>query len=310
MKRFDQELNDFKWTDCEAPSPADLLVLSQEFEIPLSVLNSSMDPENLPRCESLPETTLVIFRVYDSGAKLHHSSIQELTTKLIFFIQEKNILTLHRAPLRFLDEKKDKCAFEKDLSAKNFLKFLISQSILSFDIPLTEIEHKTNQIEERVYALKRNRILRDGYLIKRRASTFKKIFRFTTDVLNKMSSHQELIWSEFQDILDLINRYSYYADDDFENITGLLNLHISLLSQKTNEASFKTNEIMRVLTVFSIFFLPLNFIAGVYGMNFEHMPELKTENGYFIVLSVMFLIALAIFIWVSRRGWLTKPEDQ
>jgi magnesium transporter len=310
MKRFDQELNDFQWTDCEAPSPADLLTLSQEFEIPLHTLNSSLDPENLPRCEFLPESTLVIFRVYDSAAKFHHSSIQELTTKLIFFIQEKRILTLHRSQLRFLDEKKEKCPFEKDLSRKTFLKFLISQSILSFDNPLTEIEHKSNQIEERVFALKRTRILRDGYLIKRRVSTFKKVFRFTSEVLNKMSSHQELIWTEFQDILDLINRYQYYADDDHENITGLLNLHISLLSQKTNEASFKTNEIMRVLTVFSIFFLPLNFIAGVYGMNFQNMPELKTEHGYFLVLLAMLIISLAIFIWVYRRGWMAKPEDQ
>jgi magnesium transporter len=64
---------------------------------------------------------------------------------------------------------------------------------------------------------------------------------------------------------------------------------------------------MRVLTVFSIFFLPLNFLAGVYGMNFEYMPELKMKYGYYYVLGIMTLISLTIFLWVWKRGWMRKP---
>ena len=66
---------------------------------------------------------------------------------------------------------------------------------------------------------------------------------------------------------------------------------------------------MRVLTVFSIFFLPLNFLAGIYGMNFEHMPELKHPHGYTTVLLMMGLISLGIFIWVHKKGWLKEPEE-
>lgn len=309
MKRFEQELNDFNWIDIEAPSHEDLLSISEDYDIPMSVLASSLDPENLPKCEFLKTGTMVILRVFDPLCEIQHTSIQELSTKLIFFIQERNIITLHRGAIGFLTDKKSKCAFEKDQTFKSFLKFLISQSILSFDQPLTEIENKTGVIEEKIYALKKNKILRDGYIIKRRASAFKKLFRFTSDVLIRMSSHPELIWSEFQDVVDLVSRYAFYSEDVLEDITGLLNLHVSLLSQKTNEASYKTNEIMRVLTVFSIFFMPLNFIAGIYGMNFEHMPELKTPNGYFYVLGAMGFISIVIFVWVLKKGWLAKPED-
>ncbi len=84
-----------------------------------------------------------------------------------------------------------------------------------------------------------------------------------------------------------LDKHIYYADDIHEEITGLLNLHLALMAQRTNEASFRTNEVMRVLTVFSIFFLPLNFIAGIYGMNFENMPELKAANGYFMTLGFL-----------------------
>jgi magnesium transporter len=65
---------------------------------------------------------------------------------------------------------------------------------------------------------------------------------------------------------------------------------------------------MRILTVFSIFFLPLNFLTGIYGMNFEFMPELHQEHGYFYLLGAMSLIASAIFYWVYRKGWLKRTH--
>ena len=65
---------------------------------------------------------------------------------------------------------------------------------------------------------------------------------------------------------------------------------------------------MRVLTVVSIFFLPINFIAGVYGMNFENMPELKSANGYYMTLGLMFIIAIAVLGWAYAKGWLRKED--
>ena len=61
--------------------------------------------------------------------------------------------------------------------------------------------------------------------------------------------------------------------------------------------SQRTHEIMKVLTLFSAIMLPLTFIAGVYGMNFEHMPELSSRYGYFLVLGVMLAVAGAMVIW-------------
>ena len=69
-------------------------------------------------------------------------------------------------------------------------------------------------------------------------------------------------------------------------------------------ASHRTSEVMRVLTVFSVFFLPLTFIVGVDGMNFHYMPELRARWGYPAVLGAMALVTLAIYLLVPQRGWL------
>ena len=78
----------------------------------------------------------------------------------------------------------------------------------------------------------------------------------------------------------------------------------SLLSLELAAADHDTNQVMRVLTIFSAFFLPLTFIVGVYGMNFDVMPELRWSLGYPAVLGVMFLTCLGIYLWFRRKGWM------
>lgn len=69
------------------------------------------------------------------------------------------------------------------------------------------------------------------------------------------------------------------------------------------ESSNRLNEVMRVLTVISTIFMPLTFIAGIYGMNFEHMPELPMKYGYFITLGVMFLLAAVMLVYFRKKKW-------
>jgi magnesium transporter len=307
MKRFEHQGQDFKWTDIEGPTQETFVALAEEFELPLQPLTTCLDPEHLPKCEFFGDVCFFILRYYDTSAKSNAGSMQALTTKLVFFVGKDFVLTIHRGVLPPIEEKKAKCVYEA-LSLVYLVRSLCSHVIRSFDIPLDELEHKTEIIEGRVFAVQRRNILREGYHIKRRASTYRKVFKFTVDVLNKIQTHGDLPIQDIANIKEPLDRLVFYADNIYEEITGLLNLHLSLMSQKTNEASFKTNEIMRLLTVVSIFFLPLNFIAGVYGMNFENMPELKTPHGYFVTLGVMLAVALGILGWILKRGWLKKED--
>ena len=79
----------------------------------------------------------------------------------------------------------------------------------------------------------------------------------------------------------------------------LSGLHDSYLSSISN----KMNEIMKVLTIFAAIFIPLTFIAGIYGMNFENMPELKWQNGYFVILGLMACLGFGMVIYFKKKKW-------
>ncbi len=78
----------------------------------------------------------------------------------------------------------------------------------------------------------------------------------------------------------------------------------SLLEIYLSSISSRLNEVMKVLTVFSSIFIPLTFIIGIYGMNFENMPELKSQHGYYILLTVMSgIVVLSLYLF-RRTKWL------
>ena len=80
-------------------------------------------------------------------------------------------------------------------------------------------------------------------------------------------------------------------------LSGMLDVYLSSISNKMNE-------IMKVLTIIATIFIPLTFIAGVYGMNFENMPELKWQWGYPVLWSVMIIIGFSMLAYFRKKKWL------
>ena len=101
----------------------------------------------------------------------------------------------------------------------------------------------------------------------------------------------------FRDISDhtvqVIDTIETYRD----MLSGMLDIYLSTISNRMNE-------IMKVLTVIATIFMPLTFLAGVYGMNFKYMPELEWPWGYFALWGIMILITVFMLIYFRRKKWL------
>jgi magnesium transporter len=99
-----------------------------------------------------------------------------------------------------------------------------------------------------------------------------------------------------RDLYDHINIISENLELYKDTVIGIREDYIS-------NVNLKMNNVIQLLTIVSSVFIPLTFIAGVYGMNFKHMPELETENGYFIVLGFMALVALILLLYYKIKKW-------
>ena len=114
--------------------------------------------------------------------------------------------------------------------------------------------------------------LHEIHILKHQVTVYKRLLWRTSDVVQRIVPGAGRAATLFRDVQENAESYHFYADELLDDANTLLNVQLAL-------ASHRTGEVMRVLTVFSVFFLPLTFIVGVYGMNFHFMPELRRPGG-------------------------------
>lgn len=170
-----------------------------------------------------------------------------------------------------------------------------------------------DQLAERIELLEdelrkgpRDSHLAQIYALKREILWLRKTIFPVRDLLNKVQVEQSVFQENtriyLRDLSDHVSQVTDSLSLSMEMISVLVDTWHSLTNQKMNA-------IMKTLTMISTVFLPLNFIAGVYGMNFAHMPELQYEHGYYVVVGAMFLVAFGIIGFFVFKGWLwERPE--
>jgi magnesium transporter len=135
--------------------------------------------------------------------------------------------------------------------------------------------------------------LEELYFIKSQSRILKKVLHITQSVIEQSVDNFRASY-QYQDIKDELLNLLTYNDESVENANQLMTTYLSISDQKNNE-------VVRLLTIFSAFFLPLTFIAGVYGMNFRFMPELNWKWGYFFSIGFMLLVVIVIYLWFRRK---------
>ncbi len=152
--------------------------------------------------------------------------------------------------------------------------------------------------ESRIFLKKRiPDLLKSLYRIKRQVYVVRKVVNLTKEIIEKTVETNTKGSPFSQDLKDFYTKTDTQIEEVYDSIVSLMNIYISVSSQRTNE-------VMRTLTVFTAFFLPLTFIVGVYGMNFAFMPELQYHWGYPGVIGLMLVITLIVWSWFKRKGWL------
>lgn len=289
---------DYKWIDILNPSKGELEEVASEFGLHEESVNDSMEPDHLPKIERLRDYVFVIIRIAERETSSQADSVQELTNKLQLFISQKFIITIHEkewAPLNKVNElyvQKGECK-----NPYHVLNEIVREGLLTYDEPAKQLNHTIEYYEQHIFFKERKADLLKGlYYLKRKSDVLGRLLLLSFDIIDHIDSSEHSD-AYTRDVRDLYVKQQSIFDSLSENTNHLLNIYFNVSSQRTNE-------IIRVLTLFSVFFMPLTFIVGIYGMNFQFMPELKSKWGYPAVMLFMVVTVVFIYMWFKRKRWL------
>ncbi|MCB2204727.1 magnesium/cobalt transporter CorA [bacterium] len=186
--------------------------------------------------------------------------------------------------------------------ADYLLYSLIDSVVDHYVLILENMDDAVEELEEAVLGNPSREIITRLHDLRRSLTRLRRAVLPLRDVVMQLQREEtEMVGSDItmflHDVQDHLNQVLDMIESDRETIGGLIELYM------THESN-RMNEVMKVLTVIATVFIPLTFIAGIYGMNFEYMPELRTAWGYPAVLTLMFGIAAGMFLFFRRRGWL------
>lgn len=289
----------FTWVDILDPGEAEARTLSDEYGLPAEVVRDFLKQPHLPKVERFTEALLVIVRAWDERAS-GGETFQALTRRLVIFRTPEQVFTVRRREQPFVQTVLQKAHGPEAPPPRpeQLIRWLIGGAVHSYEDPLRSAEEALDRIESALLAKEvASDRLRPIYQVKRRCSVIKRVLARTLVILGELRADFHDEGGFLSDLHEEADRLQAWADELQEGATHLLNLHLSLQGHRTNE-------VMRVLTVFSAFFLPLTFIAGVYGMNFKHMPELDHPYGYYATWTAMAGLTLGIFMWFRNKGWM------
>lgn len=185
----------------------------------------------------------------------------------------------------------------------DYLAYAIFDTIIDGYYPiLEELGNYLEQLEEDVVERPTPRLVKELNRIKNQLTNMRRAMWPQREAASTLAREEHPLIAEnvrlfLRDTYDHCVQTAEVTEMYREMVTGLMNTYLSSIANRTNE-------VMKVLTIMASIFIPLTFMAGIYGMNFEHMPELHVEYAYPLVWGTMLLVAGGMLIFFWRKGWI------
>ena len=288
-----------EWIDVEAPTEEDLNFLHDRYEINTLLLEDTIDPNHLPKFEQDHLVKFFLMRENTELERANLNTISDISTKLGIFLVKDVIITVHRMKNRSIYEfkKEIKGSENTEINSEKIALNLALKVMKSFDDESKNLMETMDNIENEIFLKNTNNSnqIRRLYHLKRKSGLNARILNVSSDWIDKF----KLLKLDDAEITDLKDKHKDVITD-FEHlnaqVTNLISMFLAMSDQKANQ-------VMKVLAIYSMYFFPITFIAGIYGMNFDNMPELHQPLGYFLTLGLMGFISLLTFIFVRKKRW-------
>ncbi|MDP8213199.1 MAG: magnesium/cobalt transporter CorA [Candidatus Zapsychrus exili] len=255
-----------------------------------------------PKMEDYGDYIFIVLKMIYFNEKSHEIIDEQISlivgSNFVISIQEKEGDVFDPIRQRIRDNKGRIRKMGADYLAYSLLDAIID----NYYVILEKRGENIEELEEEIMVNPSNEIARKIHRLKRDMIYLRKQIWPLREVISGLQrSESELIKKQTGIFLRDLYDHTIQVMDTVESFREMLSgLHDSYLSGISN----KMNEIMKVLTIFAAIFIPLTFMAGIYGMNFEFMPELKWKYGYFIFLGIVSFVGFGMLAYFKKKNWI------
>lgn len=266
------------------------------------VLEDIVSVNQRPKIDEYDDYIFLVLKMmyYDRDEKI-------VSEQISFVLGDNYVLTFQEAEGDVFDALRERIRSSKGRIRSlhsDYLLYALIDSIVDHYYSIIELMgNKIEDLEDSLFdGLAKKEITSEIQNLKREVLKVRRAIFPLREIVNRIDKSENKLISEktlhfFSDVYDHVIQVCDTIDIYREMIWGLMDMYMTTISNRMNE-------VMKVLTIIATIFIPLTFIAGIYGMNFENMPELHYKYGYHIAWLVMLVIFLGMLYYFKRKKWL------
>ncbi|WP_281752997.1 magnesium/cobalt transporter CorA [Neptunitalea chrysea] len=278
----------------------DVKKLGAYYDIHPLILEDIVDPYQRPKIDEFDDYVFVVAKM------LYYKENQLVVEHISIIMGEGYVLTFQESEYDVFDGLRKRLEAGKGrirTQNSDYLLFCILDSIIdNYFLIMEAISEKIEFMEDQLFQDSEETSSQQIQELKREALSIRKAIFPLREVLSRLEKlDTKYVYPQttnyFKDLYDNIVQVIETIELYREMIWGLIDMYMSTISNKMNN-------VMKVLTIIATIFIPLTFIAGIYGMNFDNMPELHYKYGYYVVWGVMLVILFLMILYFKRKKWL------
>ena len=298
-----KQTNTVTWINVDGLHDLSLMKeIGQTFDLHPLLMEDILNTGQRPKLEEFDNCLFVVLKMlrYDTEKQMIVSE------QLSLVLGETFLLTFQEQPGDVFEPVRDRIRKQKArirASGIDYLAYALMDCVVENYVFIIErLGEQIEDIEEEILGSADSAVMEKINAFKREMNFIRKSVRPAREAILQLSKlDSELINDQtlpfLKDLQDLITHAAEVIDTYRDMLSDQLNLYNSVVGNRMND-------IMKVLTIFAAIFIPLTFIAGIYGTNFEYLPELKFKYSYFIFWSVMLSVAVVMLIYFRKKKWL------
>lgn len=294
--------NAISWLNIDGLHDSNYLsAIAKTFEIPDNILSDILNPSLRPKVQEFEQGVFITLKMLQYDEVINHLSVENLC----LVVMNQSILSFQEEPGDVFNPVRDRIRKHKTkirTSGTDYIAFALLDIVVdNYIYILGMLGDKVDELEEQMTKNPTSELLDEINLYKCELNLLRKNIKPAKEmIMNLVKIESEYLQNEnyihYRELLDNINEANDLSDSYREILYDQLNIYHTFVSSKLNE-------IIRILTIFSVIFIPLTFIAGIYGTNFDYLPELHWEKGYFMMWGVMVAIAMGMLAYFKWKKW-------